>query len=401
MRAKTFALIIAGFVLCAVSSAQENSIIDNCCYVDRQCQSDQQWIDGWHAFQRNECPANQPAAPASAPVSAPAGQPVDNCCFVDRQCQSDQQWIAGWNAFQRNECPASQPAAPASAPVSAPAGQPINNCCFVDRQCQSDQEWVAGYQAFQQGQCFAPAPAGGGNCCDSGWNCRFEEERVLGALAFQRFQCADPTDTSGITLTGPVPRIEGSGQFVQHIQATLRLMKKWAPAWYNYVISGMDLIVEQPVHVAPYRDGETTECWAFANDRERKATVQTCFMSWAIKHGGPVEYDQTSTAGALGHEACHIHTYEEGKHFSSQAEEEELCSKMGGGAVAMLSTAVSVGRSPRRGTSYFPKDEVLSLLRQYCAEGYRADLFCPTLQRLENFWSNVPYAVFPPGAPQW
>ena len=32
-------------------------------------------------------------------------------------------------------------------------------------------------------------------------------------------------------------------------------MKSVAPAWYNYVITGLDSIVEDRVHVEPYRDG--------------------------------------------------------------------------------------------------------------------------------------------------
>ena len=29
---------------------------------------------------------------------------IDNCCFVDRQCQSDTDWTNGYWAYQRNEC---------------------------------------------------------------------------------------------------------------------------------------------------------------------------------------------------------------------------------------------------------------------------------------------------------
>ena len=401
MSAKTLALLIAGFVLFAVSSAQQNSMIDNCCYVNRQCVTNQDWVNGWHAFQRNECPASQPVAPASAPVSAPAGQPIDNCCYVNRSCATNQDWVNGWHAFQRNECPTSQPVAQASAPVSAPSGQVIDNCCFVDRQCQSDQEWIAGYQAFQSGQCAPPVPAGGGNCCSLGWDCPTDVERAQGYWTYQINQCAGLPQTSGIALTGPVPRIEGSGRFRQHIEATLRFMKSVAPAWYNYVITGIDLIVEVPVHVPPFHDGQTTTCTAGANNRLRRVTMETCFMAWTIWGTGAAEFDQVHSAFILGHEACHIHTHEEGKYFASQSDEEKLCSKMGHGAEALLASALATGLNPNRGTSYFSKDLVLSALRQYCAEGYRSDLFCPTAQRLESIWRNVPYAVFPPGAPQW
>ena len=214
-------------------------------------------------------------------------------------------------------------------------------------------------------------------------------------------QCADLPQLSAITLTGPVPRIEGSDRFVQHIAATLKMMKSLAPDWYHYVITGLDVIVEEHVHVPPSHDGQQITCWAFANNQERRATVQTSFMLWTIQHGGPAEFDQADTAGMLGHEACHIHTHEEGKHFGSQAEEEALCAKMGTGARVLLDSAIAARLDPGHGTKYFRVHDARSRLRGYCTEGYRADLFCPTFQKLESEWSNVPLAVFPPGAPQW
>ena len=62
---------------------------------------------GWMANTsrvRSTKPA-QPVGGGSAPP--PASQPanIDNCCFVDRQCTSEQEWSDGYWAFQRNECP--------------------------------------------------------------------------------------------------------------------------------------------------------------------------------------------------------------------------------------------------------------------------------------------------------
>ncbi len=405
MRSKYIAIMIAFCMLAALVSAQ----IDNCCFVDRQCSSDQDWSDGYWAFQNGQCAApaqSQPQTSAAPASNAPAQ--IDNCCYVDRQCQSDQEWSDGYWAFQNGQCHAPVQAQPqtSAAPVgNVPAN--VDNCCFVDRQCSSDQEWTNGYWAFQNGQCAAPVPSGqpassapatGGNCCSLGWQCRFEEEREQGYWAYQINQCAGLPQTSAVTLTGPVPRIEGSSRFVQHIIETLKFMKSVAPAWYNYVITGLDSIVEEPV------DYQNTTCWAFANYREREATVQTCYMSLTIDGNGPAEFDQVSTATALGHEACHIHTHEEGKYFATSEDEEELCRKFGTGAQVLLASALSIGLDPIRGTQYFKKDLAISVLRQFCSEGYRADLFCPTLQRLEGIWRNVPYSVFPPsrpGAPEW
>ncbi len=400
MRTKYIAVLIAFCTLIALASAQ----IDNCCFLDRQCSSDQEWTNGYWAFQNGQCHAPAPPQPQISP--APVGNVpanVDNCCYVDRQCHTDLEWMGGWHAFQAGQCYApAQPQPPQISP--APVGNVpanVDNCCYVDRQCNTDLEWMGGWHAYRNGQCFAPAqrlgsaPATGGNCCSLGWQCRSEVEREYGYWAYQINQCAGLPQTSAVTLTGPVPRIEGSGRFVAHITDTLKFMKSVAPDWYNYVITGMDSIVEEPV------DYQNTTCSAFAYVHERKATVQTCFMRWTINGNEPSVFDQAITAESLAHEACHIHTHEEGKHFATQEDEEAECRKFGKGARALLNTAIATGLDPRRGTQYLKKDHEISELRQFCSAGYRADLFCPTLQRLESIWANVPYSVFPPGAPDW
>lgn len=138
MTAKTFALIIVSLMLCAVSSAQENAIIDNCCFVNRQCATNQEWEAGWHAFQRNECPASQPAAPTSAPVSAPAGQLIDNCCYVDRQCQSDAEWVNGYWAYQNGQCAA----APAQTSAVTPTRPRIEGSSNFVRHVSMVMDWL-------------------------------------------------------------------------------------------------------------------------------------------------------------------------------------------------------------------------------------------------------------------
>ena len=389
--------------------ANSSAPVDNCCGIDRQCSTDAEWLSGWRAYQNNQCAAPaqpQPAAPTQPVASAPAT--VDNCCFVDRQCSTDAEWLSGWQAYQNNQCAAPaqpQPAAPTQPVASTPAT--VDNCCFVDRQCNTDLEWMAGWHAYQYGQCaasayaqrVASAPANGGNCCSLGWNCRYEEEREQGYWAFQINQCAGLPQTSAVTLTGPVPRIEGSSRFVGHITATLKFMKSVAPAWYNYVITGLDSIVEVPV--PGWKPGDV--CTALAYDRERKATLESCWIDYDQRTIGVSHpyFDQRDTAAALGHEACHIHVHEEGKYFATHEDEEAECRKFGGGASALFSSALALVSPRGFGTSYFPKEEAISLFRQHCSEGYRADLFCPTLQRLEDIWRNVPYAIFPPGSPEW
>ena len=58
----------------------------------------QVWMASWVGHTRVDAPA-----PAQEQAE------VDNCCFVDRQCNTDQEWTNGYNAYQNNQCPVTQP----------------------------------------------------------------------------------------------------------------------------------------------------------------------------------------------------------------------------------------------------------------------------------------------------
>ena len=47
-------------------------------------------------------------------LSLPTSSQTDNCCSIDRQCNTDEQWIRGWWAFRNNQCAALSAAASAS-----------------------------------------------------------------------------------------------------------------------------------------------------------------------------------------------------------------------------------------------------------------------------------------------
>jgi len=115
MRVRLFALASTMIMLLAAALTGWASDIDNCCFIDRQCQTDQQWTDGYWAFQSNQCsaPAQSQPVSSSPPASAAPAQ-IDNCCFVDRQCSSDQQWTDGYHAFQNTQCSDPGPAPPAA-----------------------------------------------------------------------------------------------------------------------------------------------------------------------------------------------------------------------------------------------------------------------------------------------
>ena len=106
------------------------------------------WMADWVAYTRVE---------EGVPSQGQTASDIDNCCFVDRQCSSDQEWTDGYWAYQNGQCPApAQSQTPTSSqPVSGVPAQ-IDNCCFVDRQCHTDQDWTNGYWAFQNNQCSAP-----------------------------------------------------------------------------------------------------------------------------------------------------------------------------------------------------------------------------------------------------
>ncbi len=91
----------------------------------------------------------------TAPMPAStAPSDIDNCCFVDRQCTTEQEWTDGYWAHQNRQC---------DAPPASTAPSDIDNCCFVDRQCTTEQEWTDGYWAHQNRQCDAPPQISGAN----------------------------------------------------------------------------------------------------------------------------------------------------------------------------------------------------------------------------------------------
>ena len=148
-------LALAPLILLSMSAMAQT---DNCCHVDRLCITNDEWVAGYWAYQRNQCPAQ--AQPQASSASQPSDD-IDNCCFVDRQCATDEEWVAGYWAFQNNECaaPAQQrQSTAAQTPGQSGASQEVDNCCFIGWQCSTDEEWVSGYWAYQaNNQCVLPS----------------------------------------------------------------------------------------------------------------------------------------------------------------------------------------------------------------------------------------------------
>ena len=118
---------------------------------------DDAWMANWVSYSRvDNCDGSQPASSAG---SQPGGD-INNCCFVDRQCHSEQDWTDGYWAFQNKQCQApSRPAQsqqPAAAQPASSAPAQADNCCSLGWQCHNDDDWQKGYFAFQENSCEHP-----------------------------------------------------------------------------------------------------------------------------------------------------------------------------------------------------------------------------------------------------
>ncbi len=188
------------------------------------------WMADWIDYSRVEN-SDQPSSQMSAATA------IDNCCFVDRQCQSDQDWTDGYWAFQNGQCaaPAQSQSGTSTQPASKVAG-PIDNCCFAGWQCNTDLEWANGYYAYRDNQCGA-APSATSNvdsCCQLGWNCTFEFDFIMGRWVYtdNAGQCNLPRQE---LVDGII--IEGSDVFIAEYKQALHLLKTRAPEWHAYTIN--------------------------------------------------------------------------------------------------------------------------------------------------------------------
>ncbi len=251
------------------------------------------WMAEWVSHDRVE--GGQPMGTQQQPSN------IDNCCFVDRQCATDQDWTDGYWAFQNGQC--SAPAQTQVTTVTQPmttTSSAVDNCCFVDRQCTTDQDWTDGYWAFQNGQCSAPgqsqvqtssqpasaASADANNCCFLGWQCQTDEEWARGFHAYQTNECEHP----GIA-------IEGSPGFVEQMHAALDLLRNGSAYWYDFVIRGLDRIRQTPPEVIGVNVSE-----------------RTFYLDYGDRPppGVSLDHHTTHDASMLIHEACHVHRYEAG-----------------------------------------------------------------------------------------
>ena len=120
------------------------------------------WLNipaGWLAWTVRVSGSQPAVTTASSGTQTTQPSNIDNCCFVNRQCQSDQEWVNGYWAYQRNECPVSSPTTQqiSAQPISSTPAD-VDNCCFTGWHCNTDDEWARGYWAYQNNQCAAGPP---------------------------------------------------------------------------------------------------------------------------------------------------------------------------------------------------------------------------------------------------
>lgn len=253
------------------------------------------WMAGWVNHERVDAPAAGQAAAAN----------TDNCCGIDRQCQSEQQWIDGYWAYQNRQC-----APPATTPTSAtaPSASPpaTDNCCGIDRLCQSEQQWIDGYWAYQNRQCGPPAAnlqPGADNCCALGWDCQHDYERTYGWWMFKHKRCtASYGAIPGFAIPPYVDHsrvriVELSPGFTTMVNAGFELLRQHAPHWYAFAANGLNEIREV---------------------NEGSSGVYTD-SGIAVFHHAPhsvspyIRQDDYTMAEFLVHEACHVYQYREGR----------------------------------------------------------------------------------------
>ncbi len=331
MKLKLLTVVLIAITSYSLAAAQ--SEIDNCCFLGWQCNSNQDWADGYWAYQNNQCSAQPPTQSSTAPAGVAPAQ-VDNCCYVDRQCNSNQDWADGYWAYQRNECPPG--GAPATqAPVSLPAN--VDNCCFVNRQCNTEAEWAAGYWAYQNNQCGAQSAASTSpassalpglpltrstvrlssfnfdNCCymdPDAWRCQNEADWSRGYWEFQNHVCLHPLPI------GTRPATVGNAKFHKLVNDALELIRNHAPEWLTYIdSSGTHKFEARPGQ----RGGFYNEEWTVAHGWYQWENDDP---NWHPDYNYVVGY-----AGGITHEACHAMQQRTHTHTLESWRDEKECTE--------------------------------------------------------------------------
>ena len=316
-------------LLAAALAVGQANDIDNCCFVDRHCTTEQDWVDGYWAFQNNQCPAPVQSRPvASSPPAGGASAQVDNCCFVNRHCSTDQQWADGYHAYQNGQCPASgqSPAAVSAQPASGVLLRTLNAIVIGDPGSSRILPSTSKTFDWSKGSIVSF-----NNCCQGNWQCNSAGDWAAGYQAFQNNgQCA---------LPGRVISIVGDAEFIDFYTQRLEELKNKLPHRYDYVLRGLDKIEQ---------DSCQPDC-AFG----LYADISTFLAYWYPPY---INGREKRESAVLVHEACHVHRFYAG--YSSRGlpgchpeifwREESFCRQMELDVVIELGAPPAVVESARR-----------------------------------------------------
>lgn len=183
---------------------------------------------------------------------------VDNCCFIDRECRTDREWVSGYWAFQRNECgaPATSSSSTAAQPISGPSPENVDNCCYLGWQCNNDQDWTNGFYAFRENRCKHRGLAIHGSAAFV--------TRVEAALDMLMTRTPNWYNyvVDGLSRVREVPESEGAGVYVGSGLFSITpshayLDARWGVPVEQAVMWVASILVHDACHVHLYRAGKT------------------------------------------------------------------------------------------------------------------------------------------------
>lgn len=315
----------------AQPAAKVPTNIDNCCFVDRQCITDEEWRVGWHAFRNGSCAAPAQPQPQSHPQTQTSAKSVDaslvdidNCCHLDRECHTEAEWSAGWTAFKALECwDEYHRWARTPDPRQLPASG-SNNCCSAPGwTCLNEGHFAAGHAAFRD-YGFCPLRIRNtyipdytlydaiDNCCHLGRECQSAEDWARGHSDKRFFRCE-----ISVPVVHDLPvSILGPQRFVDQMRAAFSLLKAHSPWFYDYAIRELNVI-------RAYSDSD--------NDPTTSGCHVACASGTVFcVHEDTYHYDFrghqaiAGTASVIVHEACHCHRDAKGYPYGNSFWETEL-----------------------------------------------------------------------------
>ena len=110
------------------------------------------WMADWVHYSRLDGAPTAGSADGASESARSITPVVDNCCGIDRQCLSDQDWVNGYYDYQNHQCGVAPTTSTATVAVSTSQPAVIDNLCYTVRTCHTQQDWINGYHAFQAQQ---------------------------------------------------------------------------------------------------------------------------------------------------------------------------------------------------------------------------------------------------------